>query len=62
MKPDEFMKKYGFVEEDEKEHSLQENAKERARHLHRPNSGTPFDWEDWERYRKEHDVEEGEAD
>ncbi|MBS3804633.1 MAG: hypothetical protein KGY54_08800 [Oleiphilaceae bacterium] len=55
MRPDEFMKKYGFDKEDEeKEHSLRENALDHAKHLKRPHAGTPHDWEDWQRYRDEH--------
>jgi len=56
MRPDEFMKKHGFDQDDEqeREHSLRENALEHARHLKRPNAGTPHDWEDWERFQKEH--------
>jgi hypothetical protein len=55
MRPDEFMKKYGFdKEEEEREHSLRENAFEHARHLRRPRAGTPHDWEEWERYKREH--------
>ncbi|MCH8499470.1 MAG: hypothetical protein LAT63_13415 [Marinobacter sp.] len=61
MRPDEFLKKYGFDKEEEKEHTLRENALEHARHLKRPHAGTPHDWEDWERYKQAHpeDVEEG---
>ncbi|TBW54892.1 hypothetical protein EZI54_12645 [Marinobacter halodurans] len=60
MRPDEFLKKYGFDEEDDKDHSLRGRALEHARHLKRPHAGTPHDWEDWERYRQEHpeDIEE----
>ncbi len=56
MRADEFMKKHGFDQDDEqeREHSLRENALEHARHLTRPNAGTPYDWEDWERFKKEH--------
>lgn len=53
MRPDEFLRKYGIEEdsseEEGREHSLQENAWERAIRLHEPNAGTPHDWEDWER-------------
>ena len=38
---------------EEKKHTLQENAKERARHPEHLNAGTPYDWEDVDRYRKE---------
>ena len=52
MRPDEFLKKYGIEdggnEQGERDHSLQENAWERAVRLHQPNAGTPHDWEDWE--------------
>jgi hypothetical protein len=37
----------------EKEHTLQENAKERALHPDHINAGTAFDWEDMEAYAKE---------
>ena len=40
-------------EEEEKEHTLQENAKERARHPDHLNVGTPYDWEELEAYKKE---------
>ena len=39
--------------EAQREHSLQENAKERAKHPQNLNAGTPFDWEDLEAYKKE---------
>ncbi|MEH6560262.1 MAG: hypothetical protein V7713_02410 [Marinobacter sp.] len=53
--PDEFLKKHGFDKEDETpDHSLRHNAIEHAKHLRRPNAGTPHDWEDWERYQREH--------
>ena len=32
--------------------SLDAQAWRRARDLDAPHAGTPFDWEDWERYRK----------
>ncbi len=54
MRPDEFMKKYGFEEEEPREHTLRELALEHATHLKRPNAGTPHDWEEWERYKQEH--------
>lgn len=38
---------------EEKEHTLQENARERARHPDQLNAGTPYDWEDLEAYKKE---------
>jgi hypothetical protein len=40
-------------DDESKEHTLQENAKERAKHPEHLNAGTPYDWEDVERYRKE---------
>lgn len=40
-------------DEEVKEHTLQENAKERAKHPEHLNAGTPYDWEDVERYHKE---------
>lgn len=51
MRPDEFLRKYGIEDEqndEERDHSLKENAWERAMRLHQPNAGTPHDWEDWE--------------
>lgn len=40
--PDEFLKKYGFDKEDEeRDHSLRNNAMEHAKHLRRPHAGTP---------------------
>ncbi len=68
ISPDEFLRKYGFDEDDEddeeRDHSLRHNALEHARHLRRPHAGTPFDWEDWERYKREHpdEVEDDEDD
>lgn len=60
MKASEFLKRYeqqkaSQNEKDGKEedHSLQAQAKERARHPERINAGTPFDWEDLESYEKE---------
>ena len=55
MRPDEFMRKYGFDDDslNEREHSLEENARERAGQLHRPNAGSPHDWEEWEMARRE---------
>jgi hypothetical protein len=55
ISPTEFLKKYGFDEEDDKQdHSLHNNALEHAKHLKRPRAGTPHDWEEWERYKEEH--------
>lgn len=39
--------------EEHKEHSLQEQAMERALHPQPPHAGTPYDWEDFEAYKKE---------
>lgn len=57
-KTDEILKRYDELnktdgEEVEKEHTLQENAKERALHPEHINAGTAFDWEDMEAYAKE---------
>lgn len=57
ISPDEFLKKYGFDDEEEADHSLQHNARERAKHLKRPNAGTPHDWEEWEKYKPKADDE-----
>src|SRR5690554_4771171 len=38
--------------EEQREHTLQEHAKERAKHPETLNAGTPFDWEDLEDYKK----------
>lgn len=38
---------------DEKDHSLQGQAKERAKHPSEMNAGTAFDWEDLDDYKKE---------
>ncbi|WP_323814220.1 hypothetical protein [Cellvibrio sp. NN19] len=40
-------------DDEPKEHTLQENAKERAKHPEHLNAGTPYDWEDVDRYREE---------
>lgn len=56
-KPDEIMKRFDTLNgedgEPQKEHSLQENAKERAEHPDHLNVGTAFDWEDMEAYARE---------
>lgn len=58
-KTDEILKRYEALnnndgaEEAEKEHTLQENAKERAMHPDHINAGTAYDWEDMEAYAKE---------
>ncbi len=65
MRPDEFLRKYGIDEKSgdaEREHSLKENAWERAVKLHEPNAGTPHDWEDWQRASREWGVEVSSTD
>ena len=56
---DSVLKRYDVLQhqddEEEKEHTLQENAKERAKHPEHLNAGTPYDWEDVDRYREELD-------
>lgn len=56
-KTDEVLKRYDELhksdDETEKEHTLQENAKERSRHPEHINAGTAFDWEDMDAYAKE---------
>ena len=56
MKASEFLKKYE-KEQQEKEaedHSLEHNARERAAHLGQGlNVGSPYDWEDLEKYKAE---------
>lgn len=58
-KASDFLKEYEqrqkHEQEDapEKEHTLEENAKERAKHPEHMNVGTPYDWEDLEAYQKE---------
>lgn len=39
--------------EEHKDHSLQEQAKERAKHPQNLNAGTQFDWEDLDEYQAE---------
>lgn len=41
--------------EEQKDHSLQEHAKERAKHPGELNAGTPYDWEDLDAYQEELD-------
>lgn len=61
VKPDDILKRFESLqknekqndEEEEKEHSLQENAKARATNPTTLNTGTPYDWEDLEAYQKE---------
>lgn len=53
-KVDDILKKIeGDKSEEEREHSLQENAINRARQPLSINAGTAFDWEDMEAYAKE---------
>jgi hypothetical protein len=56
-KTDDILKRFEDLQqpngEAEKEHTLQENAKERARHPDHINAGTAFDWEDMDAYAKE---------
>jgi hypothetical protein len=53
-KADEILKKIeGDKSEEEREHSLQENAINRAKQPLHINAGTAFDWEDVEAYSKE---------
>jgi hypothetical protein len=49
----------GLDRDPHRPNTLEEKAWERARGAgsHRPNSGTPYDWEDWERYHD--DLAEG---
>lgn len=42
-------------QDEHKEYSLQELAKERAEHPNEMNVGTPYDWEELEDYKKELD-------
>ncbi|MFN3580582.1 MAG: hypothetical protein ACK4VV_08950 [Pseudomonas sp.] len=52
MRADEFIKKYGLDKDDERgDHSLRGKSLERALHPDRPRSGTPHDWEDWEKFQ-----------
>ncbi|MAB25797.1 hypothetical protein ACS8E9_04695 [Pseudomonas neustonica] len=53
MRADEFLKKHGLDQEEDKDISLRGQALERALHPGRPHAGTPHDWEDWERYQAE---------
>jgi hypothetical protein len=53
-KADEILKKIeSDKSEQEREHSLQENAINRAKQPLHINAGTAFDWEDVEAYAKE---------
>lgn len=53
MRADEFLKKHGLDEDEDKDSSLRGQALERALHPSRPHAGTPHDWEDWQRYQAE---------
>lgn len=61
MKASEFLKRYEQQQKDrakddqpsEEDHSLEAQAKERAKRPEHMNVGTPFDWEELEAYRKE---------
>ncbi|MBU2885599.1 peptidase S14 [Gilvimarinus agarilyticus] len=56
MKASEFLKKYEQQQsqKEDEEHSLQHQARERAAHLEEGlNVGSPYDWEDLEKYKKE---------
>ncbi|WP_049723362.1 hypothetical protein [Gilvimarinus polysaccharolyticus] len=62
MKASDFLKKYereqqaktGKVDDSEEDHSLEHNARERAKHLEQGlNVGSPYDWEDLEKYQRE---------
>lgn len=63
MKASEFLKRYEQQQKDrakddqsdEEDHSLEAQAKERAKHPEHMNVGTPFDWEELEAYQKELD-------
>lgn len=53
---DSVIKRYEVLkhqDDPEKEHTLQENAKDRAKHPEHLNAGTQYDWEDVDKYRKE---------
>lgn len=54
MNARDYLAKKGIAldREEDKPQTLEELAWSRAREAgqHRPRSGTPFDWEDWERY------------
>jgi hypothetical protein len=56
-KTDDVLKQFevlnGLDEEPQKDHSLQENAKQRALHPDHINAGTAYDWEDMDAYAKE---------
>lgn len=61
MKASEYLKQFEARKQREaeeregkqREHTLQEQAKERAMQPDTLNAGTPFDWEDLDRYKEE---------
>lgn len=56
MKASDFLKKYEQSKEqkEQEDHSLQHQARERAEHLEEGlHVGSPYDWEDLERYKQE---------
>lgn len=61
MKASDFLKHYDARKKreqeeengEEREHSLQENARERARTPDQLNAGTAWDWEDMDAWQKE---------
>lgn len=56
MKASDFLKKYERKDEssEQEDHTLQHQARERADHLEAGlNVGSPYDWEDLERYKEE---------
>ena len=57
MNAREYLARQGISldKEEDKPNTLEEKAWARAREsgAHRPRSGTPFDWEDWEHYHDE---------
>lgn len=57
MKASDYLKKFeeaqGKSNDKPKEHTLQENALERAQLITPPRAGTPYEWEEYERYKKE---------
>lgn len=55
-KVDEVLKRAeNLQDEGEKDSSLQEHAKERAKDPDKMNVGTPYDWQELEAYKKELD-------
>jgi len=62
MRADEFLKKHGLDQDDDKDSSLRGQALERALHPSRPHAGTPHDWEDWQRYQADQQAKAEQAD